>query len=100
MAFNPSVKIKIVKDKQGNYRPCVMCGRAFPPPDAAHIIDEKEWKRKKRNDAQVNGLPLCKTCHTVFDDYLRKRLFEALQEFGATGLPMTWKNSAKKQIQD
>ena len=100
MAFNPSVKAKIVKDEKGNYRPCVMCGRVFPPPDATHIIDEKEWKKAKKTDSQVNGLPLCKTCHTVFDDYLRSRLFSALSDFGATGLPMSWEKSLKKQIKD
>lgn len=99
-AFNRSVKAKIVKDENDNYRPCVMCGRVFPPPDAAHIIDGKEWKKKKGTDSQVNGLPLCKTCHAVFDDYLRSRLFLALSEFGAKGLPMTWKESPKKQIKD
>lgn len=100
MPFNPSVKAKIVKDESDHYRPCVMCGRSFPPPDAAHIIDEKEWKAKKQQDAQVNGLPLCKTCHTVFDDYLRSRLFAALAAFGATGLPKSWEQSPKKQIKD
>jgi hypothetical protein len=72
--------------------------RTFPPPDAAHIIDEKEWKQEKGHDAQVNGLPLCKTCHTVFEGYLRARLYKALKAFGATALPQSWERSAKKQI--
>ena len=97
MPFNPSVKAKIVK-ANGHYLPCVMCGRSFPPPDAAHIIDEREWKRKKGNDAQVNGIPLCKTCHTVFEDYLRPHLYRALKEFGVSGLPQSWEKSEKKQI--
>ena len=100
MAFNTSVKAKIVKDSAGRYIPCVMCGRSFPPPDAAHIIGEEEWVRKIGSDSQINGLPLCKTCHTVFDDYLRSRLFAALKEFGATGLPQSWEVSSKKQLQD
>jgi len=97
MPFNPQVKAKIVK-KDGEYVPCIMCGRTFPPPDAAHIIDEKEWKKTRGNDSQINGLPLCKTCHTVFDDYLRGRLYKALEGFGAKGLPNSWKDSPKKQI--
>ena len=98
MAFNPNVKAKIVKDSTGQYLPCVMCGRTFPPPDAAHIIDKKEWVQKTGSDSQVNGLPLCKTCHTVFDDYLRSRLYEAMKRFGATGLPKSWEGSPKKQL--
>ncbi|MGA2220480.1 MAG: HNH endonuclease signature motif containing protein [Verrucomicrobiia bacterium] len=97
MPFVRKVKFRIVK-KDGKYLPCVMCGRTFPPPDAAHIIEEKEWKQKKGDDAEVNGLPLCKTCHTVFDDYLRSRLYQALKDFGVEGLPRSWKMSAKKQI--
>jgi hypothetical protein len=100
MAFNPSVKAKIVKDSAGQYIPCVMCGRSFPPPDAAHIVGEEEWVQKIGTDSQVNGLPLCKTCHTVFDDYLRSRLYAALKEFGTTGLPKSWEVSPKKQLKE
>lgn len=99
MAFNKGTKEKIVK-QNGEYLPCVMCGRTFPPPDAAHIIDEKEWKRKKQTDSQINGIPLCKTCHIVFDDYLRARLYAALDDFGSKNLPISWKESKKKQIKE
>lgn len=99
MPYHPSVKKKIVRDKEGHYRPCAMCGRTFPPPDAAHIIDEDEWKEKMRNDGQVNGLPLCKTCHVIFEDYLRPRLFAALEAFGSRGLPVSWKESKKRQTE-
>jgi hypothetical protein len=32
MAFNPDVKRKIVRDKEGNHLPCVMCGATYPLP--------------------------------------------------------------------
>jgi len=99
-SFNPSVKSKIVKDNAGKYIPCVMCGRSFPPPDAAHIIGKQEWVGKFGSDSQVNGLPLCKTCHTVFDDFLLSRLYAALKKFGTMGLPKSWKVSPKKQLSE
>jgi len=77
-----------------------MCVRAFSPPDAARIIDSKEWKNAMAQDAQINGMPLCKTCHVIFDDYLRPKLYSALEGFGVKGLPASWKQSLKKQIKD
>jgi predicted restriction endonuclease len=100
MPFHPDTKRRIVRDRDGKHKPCAMCGRSFPPPDAAHIINSKEWKKKKLMDSQVNGMPLCKTCHTVFDDYLRPKLYKALKEFGVKRLPQSWKNSLKRQIKD
>ena len=44
MAFNQGVKKLIVRNKDGVYKPCVMCGKTYPLPDAVHIIDENEWK--------------------------------------------------------
>ncbi len=47
MAFNVGVKRKIVRDQEtGEHLLCLMCGARYPLPDAVHIIDEKEWKRK------------------------------------------------------
>ena len=66
MAFNPDVKRKIVRDrKTDKHLPCPMCGASYPLPDAAHIIDEKEWKAKVGCDRQSNGIPLCPNCHRV-----------------------------------
>lgn len=91
MPFNPDVKRKIVRDKHGNYLPCVMCGVTYTfPPDAVHIIDEQEWKAIHGCDRQSNGIPLCPNCHRVFDEVLRPRLYRALSEFGVTGLPKSW----------
>jgi predicted restriction endonuclease len=96
MAFNPDVKRKIVRNKKTKqHLPCVMCGVTYPLPDAVHIIDEKEWKRQLGSDSQRNGIPLCPNCHRVFDEILRPKLYDALQAFGATGLPNSWKRNNK-----
>ena len=91
MAFNPDVKRKIVRDKAGKHRPCVMCGAIYPLPDAVHVIDAKEWKAVHHGcDRQVNGIPLCPNCHRIFDEVLRPYMYRALCAFGATGLPKSW----------
>jgi hypothetical protein len=95
LPFNPDTKRKVVRDKNGSHLPCGMCGITFPLPDAVHIIDEKEWKLKRKSDLQCNGIPLCPNCHRVFDEYLRPKLFIALREFGAEGLPKCWMKSNK-----
>ena len=44
------MKVQIVKDSKGDYVPCVMCGRSFPPPDAARItgrIGMSLWQIKR-----------------------------------------------------
>ena len=98
MASNGDVKGKIVRDKKkpDEHLPCLMCGARYPLPDAVHIIDEKEWKRKHGCDRQVNGIPLCPNCHRVFDEVLRPYLYKALLAFGAIGLPESWKTNNKK----
>ena len=103
MAFNPEVKRKIVRrkivrDKEDEHLPCVMCGVTYPLPDAVHIIDEKEWKERVGCDRQINGIPLCPNCHRVFDEVLRPYLFRALLAFGATGLPKSWKGNNKLTV--
>ena len=72
-----------------------MCGTVFPLPEAAHIIDEKEWKTKVGADRQVNGMPLCPSCHKVFDDVLRPYLYRALNALGTREIPESWKKSNK-----
>ena len=98
MAFNPDVKRKIVRDKEDKHLPCVMCGAAYPLPDAVHIIDEKKWKAIHGCDRQINGIPLCPNCHRVFDEVLRPYLFRALLAFGTTGLPKSWKGNNKLTV--
>ena len=101
MAFNQSVKRKIVRDcHTDKHLPRVMCGATYPLPDAVHIIDEKEWKAKIGEDRQVNGIPLCLNCHRVFDELLKPYLFRALREFGATSLPVGWSKSNKITVTD
>jgi predicted restriction endonuclease len=96
MAFNPSVKRLVVRDKQtGEHLPCVMCGTAYPLPDAVHIVDEKEWKGKLGQDSKTNGIPLCPNCHRVFDEVFRPYLYRALHKFGCEGLPASWANNNK-----
>lgn len=96
MAFNKNIKQKILTDKETKEKlPCVMCGSTFPLPEAAHIIDEKEWKEKHKVDRQVNGIPLCPNCHKVFEEVLRPYLYRSLKEFGVKGLPHCWSKSNK-----
>jgi hypothetical protein len=96
MPFNLDVKHKIVRDrKTGDPLGCVMCGVKYPLPDAAHIIDEEEWKAKLGCDRQVNGMPLCPNCHRVFEEILRPLLHHALREFGSSGLPECWQKNNK-----
>ena len=96
MPFNTNVRKNIVFDKKTNsFFPCSMCGTKFPPPDAVHIIDEKEWNLKKGNDSKENGIPLCPNCHRVFDEHLKPLLYKVLTNFGATNLPIGWSKSNK-----
>jgi len=96
MAFTPDTKRKILRDRSNKKPfPCVMCGSTYPLPEAAHIIDQKEWKKKHGVDRQVNGIPLCPNCHKVFEEILRPYLYSALSEYGCTGLPDGWKKSNK-----
>ena len=72
-----------------------MCGTSFPLPEAAHIVDGKEWKATVGDEQEVNGFPLCPNCHKVFDDVLRPYLYRALEAFGTKSLPKCWKQSNK-----
>ncbi len=97
MAFNNSIKKAIVKNKKKEYLPCVMCGKTYPLPDAVHIIDETEWKKKHKHDSQDNGIPLCPNCHRIFDENFRPFLYKALEKFGCTNLPESWKKNNKRK---
>ena len=96
MPFKQGTKKRIVRDKTtGKHLPCVICGTSYPPPDAVHIIDEKEWKRFIGHDSKVNGMPLCPNCHRVFEEYLRPKLYKALQNYGCGNLPESWSKNNK-----
>jgi len=98
MAFKKNLQKRILCEAgTGTQKrlPCVMCGTSFPLPEAAHIVDSKEWSEKKDDDEVVNGFPLCPNCHKVFDDVLRPYLYRALEAFGTTNLPKCWKKSNK-----
>ncbi len=96
MPFNPDTKKKIVRNKETNqHHPCIMCGTTYPRSQAAHIVDQKEWKEKHKSDSQINGIPLCPNCHHIFEDILRPHLHRALEKFGVTDLPESWKTSNK-----
>jgi predicted restriction endonuclease len=99
MPFNQGVKKLIVRDKKtGKHLSCVMCGTTYPLPDAVHIIDQKEWKDKLKNDSKDNGIPLCPNCHRVFDEILKPYLFIALSKFGSKNLPNGWSKSNKTRV--
>ena len=100
MAFNAGVKSLIDKDNIGDYKPCVMCGKKYPLPDAVHIIDEKEWKDRIGHDSKDNGIPLCPNCHRVFDEVFRPYLYKALKKFGAVNLPLSWQKNNKLSISE
>ena len=89
------MKKLVVRDKAGKHLPCVMCGKVYPTPDAVHIIDKNEWKKKLGHDSKVNGIPLCPNCHRIFDEAFRPRLFTALTTFGSKDLPSSWQKSNK-----
>ncbi|MGA3028990.1 MAG: HNH endonuclease signature motif containing protein [Bryobacteraceae bacterium] len=100
MPFNRLIQKKIVCDRDGKYLPCVMCGARYPLPDAAHIIDKKEWKGRRGCDSQSNGMPLCPNCHRVLDDIPRPYPYRSLRAFGVTQLPQTWKLNNKHRVID
>ncbi|NJK93434.1 MAG: hypothetical protein HC904_17430 [Blastochloris sp.] len=96
MAFKQNTQRKILRDPETKERlPCVMCGTVFPLPEAAHIIDQREWIEKKGEEELVNGIPFCPNCHKVFDDVLRPYLYRALAAFGCSDLPLCWRKSNK-----
>jgi hypothetical protein len=103
MPFNQGVKRLIVIDKStGKHRPCVMCGKNYPLPDAVHIIDQEEWKKAspKGHDSKDNGIPLCPNCHRVFDEVLKPFLYRALSKYGALNLPPGWSKNNKMRISE
>jgi hypothetical protein len=71
--------------------PCEMCGCSHVPRDAAHVVDEI----KGAGPGDCNALSLCPTCHRVFEDSLRPKLFRALTHAGVEKLPTSWERSNK-----
>jgi hypothetical protein len=68
--------------------PCKWCGWQSARRHAAHLIDEakeKEW----------NAISLCPNCHEIFEAIIRPMLHKALTEYGATGLPDSWRKDNK-----
>ena len=96
MAFPQTLQKRILRDRETKKPfPCVMCGTTFPLPEAAHIVDGKEWIQTVGAEQVVNGFPLCPSCHKVYDDVLRPYLFRSLEAFGTKNLPKCWKRSNK-----
>jgi len=83
MAFRDRKKAKHINTKR-----CEWCGWSAGRRHAAHIIDEAEHP-------DWNGLCLCPNCATVFDEVIRPKLYRALKEYGAMGLPESWKKDNK-----
>jgi len=87
MAFkNRNAQKRIVK------KPCELCGCEHVPRDAAHIVDEIH---NHGVPGDWNALSLCPTCHRLFEDLFRPKLYRALVEFGAKRLPKSWVRSNK-----
>lgn len=80
-------------------RPCEMCGCTHVPRDAAHIIDEQKATGGAA-DGDWNALSLCPSCRRLFEDHFRPKLFRALQQYGVTGLPLSWEKSNRVSTDD
>jgi hypothetical protein len=77
--------------KKITQKPCEWCGWQAGRRHAAHIIDEI----KSAGEGQWNALSLCPNCATVFDEVIRPKLYAALEKFGSTNLPSSWKKDNK-----
>ena len=77
-----------------------MCGKTYPLPEAAHIVDCVEWKKTVGPESKDNGFPLCPNCHKVYDDVLRPYLAKALEKFGTNNLPKCWSKRRRVHITD
>lgn len=71
--------------------PCEWCGWQAGRRHAAHIIDEV----KSAGEGRWNALCLCPNCATVFDEVIRPKLYTALQKYGSTNLPTSWRKDNK-----
>jgi hypothetical protein len=69
---------------------CEMCGHHVILRQKAHIVAEGDRSAK-------NILMLCPSCHVLFDHQLKPRLYLALMNAKASGLPESWKNSHYEQ---
>lgn len=79
--------------------PCFICGASHVGRDASHLVDEIRGTGGMEH-GDWNVLSLCPTCHRLFEDQLRPRLYRALVEFGAENLPKSWSKSNKKLLAD
>lgn len=68
---------------------CEWCGWQAASRFASHIIDEAKPER------EWNALSLCPNCSTVFDEVIRPKLYAALDAWGSTNLPNSWRKSNK-----
>ena len=68
--------------------PCAWCGWTAGRRHAAHIIDEGP-------ETEANAISLCPNCATVFDEVVRPKFYRALQEYGCTKLPASWRKDNK-----
>ncbi len=75
-------------------KPCQWCGWQAGRRDVAHIIDEGDWEDKP--DREENLISFCPNCHRSFEDVVRPLFYKALQKFGVTNLPDSWKKDNKK----
>jgi len=65
---------------------CEMCGNYVAIRQNAHIVADA-------GRARINILKLCPSCHVMFDDRLKPRLYKALNAAGVTNLPKNWEKS-------
>lgn len=69
---------------------CEMCGHEVAILQKAHIYAEGI-------KSDPNLLLLCASCHIMFDTHLKPKIFKALSQAGAKGLPVSWKSSIYTQ---
>ena len=86
MAFKNRKAVKKISS-----RACEWCGWQAGRRNAAHIIDEI----KNAGKGQWNALSLCPNCAAVFDEIIRPKLYRDLKEYGASGLPESWRKDNK-----
>jgi hypothetical protein len=72
---------------------CEMCGHFTAIREKAHIIAEGR-------NGRTNTLMLCPTCHRMFDTRLKIRIYNALNEYGVSGLPESWTKSIFDQANE
>ena len=69
---------------------CEMCGHGVKIRQKAHIVAEG----KKAGD---NLLMLCPSCHMMFDNHVKPKIFKSLKQIGVKNLPGSWEKSIFQQ---